>query len=653
MNDASAGIGQRLSALVNNLPRDEQRLIELCFGLVDGNPHDLPAAARLMGLEQSDAKAASQRAISTLQAYEFSIRWEVESALGAGDEGAERYGQSTLRDALASCDATADHPEAWLSLLVHALPRSVDWSKEPSIGDDRVSPFMRTLVGVWQTLPSSHQQAIAVRYGLVTDIPRFEDRVGYLTDGEIRWSWQIEADFAWVVAAYDAAFRWAIEAAIGREGSTGGEDRAALIRLLKMSSTTSAHPERWLDLFASVSPAIARRGGSTVRKTIRQPDEWSADEPLIAALFWTLQQVTDRERLVLVLRYGLDGADVQPVVRQSGRQRSGGRAAGGNTFRTLEQVGGELDITRERVRQIEAKAVKKLTHPSRVRALKNAVEQQLSQQDTVARRYARPHLANVLSRWPDAFPHPDRWLALLTTILPHWEPLQPPEVVLADGRKHLQHLLREHGGSISRSEFVRYLSEHSYTTAVADETWRVLRQVEHGYFWTDHAVLVPKYVEIARFVLRDAGEPLHWKKVYERALRLGLNRELNTSAMYNAILANDHIFVYRGPGTYGLREWGLERRAYQKDVIADWFRRSGRNARPAQIVADLRGTEDEIGDASVAWHLHDHPLFFEDLDGFYGLREWLPPPDEQRLDTPRRLRESKRSRERRGPDSGR
>ena len=123
--------------------------------------------------------------------------------------------------------------------------------------------------------------------------------------------------------------------------------------------------------------------------------------------------------------------------------------------------------------------------------------------------------------------------------------------------------------------------------------------------------------------------------------------------MYNAILSNDDIFVYRGPGTYGLCEWGLERRRYQKDVIADWFRRAGRNARASQIVADLKGTEDEIGATSVSWYLHDQPLFFEDIDGNYGLREWLPPDGEQRLDTPRWLRESKRSRERRGPESGR
>jgi len=65
-----------------------------------------------------------------------------------------------------------------------------------------------------------------------------------------------------------------------------------------------------------------------------------------------LHTLTDREQKVLRLRFGLD----------DGRQR------------TLEEVGQVFGVTRERIRQIEAKALRKLRHPSRSKKLKDFLE---------------------------------------------------------------------------------------------------------------------------------------------------------------------------------------------------------------------------------------------------------------------------------------
>ena len=62
-----------------------------------------------------------------------------------------------------------------------------------------------------------------------------------------------------------------------------------------------------------------------------------------------LHKLTPREEKVLRLRYGID--DGRP--------------------RTLEEVGHEFNVTRERIRQIEAKALKKLRHPSKSKKLKD------------------------------------------------------------------------------------------------------------------------------------------------------------------------------------------------------------------------------------------------------------------------------------------
>ena len=65
-----------------------------------------------------------------------------------------------------------------------------------------------------------------------------------------------------------------------------------------------------------------------------------------------LDTLTPREEKVLQLRFGLDD----------------GRA------RTLEEVGREFNVTRERIRQIEAKALRKLRHPSRSKKLKDFLD---------------------------------------------------------------------------------------------------------------------------------------------------------------------------------------------------------------------------------------------------------------------------------------
>ncbi len=82
------------------------------------------------------------------------------------------------------------------------------------------------------------------------------------------------------------------------------------------------------------------------------PAEAAAFALLKEQLEEVLSTLTDREQKVLKLRFGLDD----------------GRA------RTLEEVGREFNVTRERIRQIEAKALRKLRHPSRSRKLKDYLE---------------------------------------------------------------------------------------------------------------------------------------------------------------------------------------------------------------------------------------------------------------------------------------
>ena len=83
-----------------------------------------------------------------------------------------------------------------------------------------------------------------------------------------------------------------------------------------------------------------------------RPEDQASVELLKYHLSEVLDTINNREKKVLKLRVGLD----------DGRQR------------TLEEVGREFGVTRERIRQIEAKALRKLRHPTRSKKLRDYLE---------------------------------------------------------------------------------------------------------------------------------------------------------------------------------------------------------------------------------------------------------------------------------------
>jgi len=89
-------------------------------------------------------------------------------------------------------------------------------------------------------------------------------------------------------------------------------------------------------------------------KDAMSPDEYANNQLLKDEINMVLQGLTEREEKVLRLRFGL----------YDGRTR------------TLEEVGKEFNVTRERIRQIEAKALRKLKHPTRSKRLKDFMDKQ-------------------------------------------------------------------------------------------------------------------------------------------------------------------------------------------------------------------------------------------------------------------------------------
>ena len=94
------------------------------------------------------------------------------------------------------------------------------------------------------------------------------------------------------------------------------------------------------------------------------PQDIAQQNMLKEQLMGVLETLTPREQKVIRLRYGLD--DAHP--------------------RTLEEVGREFSVTRERIRQIEAKALRKLRHPSKLKKLKDDFLDIVDERDNKGRK---------------------------------------------------------------------------------------------------------------------------------------------------------------------------------------------------------------------------------------------------------------------------
>ncbi len=117
-----------------------------------------------------------------------------------------------------------------------------------------------------------------------------------------------------------------------------------ILKILKMSQDPMS-----IDTPVGTDGDATTYGDFIADESAAEPMDSASKELLRGQIKEALDFLTERERLVLEMRFGLkDGKD-----------------------HTLEEVGREFGVTRERIRQIEAKALRKLRHPSRSRALRD------------------------------------------------------------------------------------------------------------------------------------------------------------------------------------------------------------------------------------------------------------------------------------------
>ncbi len=139
---------------------------------------------------------------------------------------------------------------------------------------------------------------------------------------------------------------------LGREPTT-----AELAARMEVSEDKIEEIRRISQDTTSIDSPLGDEGDGTIMDTIADPtimlpEEETYKKGLKTQLLSIIASLTPREQKVIRLRYGLD--DGRP--------------------RTLEEVGHLFEVTRERIRQIEAKALRKLRNPNRTRRLKDFVE---------------------------------------------------------------------------------------------------------------------------------------------------------------------------------------------------------------------------------------------------------------------------------------
>jgi transcriptional regulator with XRE-family HTH domain len=300
----------------------------------------------------------------------------------------------------------------------------------------------------------------------------------------------------------------------------------------------------------------------------------------------------------ILAQLNLDDREWLIVVRRTGRGKR----------ETLEQVGKALGVTRERIRQIEKVARRRIAEGSEKLGW----------------------LADLLERKHEDLGPP------FGENLSDQARLRRLEVVLRRDGIDSSTIGRSRLITVFRMVFPKYATRWPALTywccAFAEP---VLAYGPVAQALKDHreARRQWSYSELLFRVLEQEGAPMHWLDALEAAERLGRRRTIYPSPFFNTLGHKKLIFVRVGPGTYGLRKWGMQERPTNVDMVATFLAEKGRPAALGDLAHRFVAT-GVIKANSLQMMLDMNPRFYRSIEGAFGLRIWLPPRHRQTLRSP-------------------
>jgi len=339
-----------------------------------------------------------------------------------------------------------------------------------------------------------------------------------------------------------------------------------------------------------------------------------------------LKSLISREEDVLNRRFGL-----------SGKERE-----------TLEQIGVSYNVTRERIRQIESTAIKKIKNPSNFKQLMIAVESTIisvleSHGGIMSEESLLHELLNIVGNTPL---NRQNTLFVISELLTNkfskvksnknfrqsWRLKHAPLLLVEETIKELIKIINENKKPLQVDDLLIKFKEsdfykgnqHQLSDEVIISYLEISSQISKNpfgeYGLTEWGSIIPKRMNDKIYlVLKKHGKPLHFTDITRLINETGFDsKKAYPPTVHNELILNNQ-YILVGRGIYALREWGYKP-GVVSDVLISILEKEKRPISKEELVNKLL-EQRVVKKNTIYLALTDKSKFVRTADGLYTLNE--------------------------------